>query len=60
MTIKKNAQIHIPKLTKDNYDNWCILPKSFFGSQKCIEIVEYGYDEPYSKEVEDSLQEAHK
>jgi hypothetical protein len=25
-----------------------------------IKIVEYGYDEPNSKEVEDSLQKAHK
>ena len=29
-------------------------------SQECIDIVQYGYDEPESKEVEDALQEAHK
>ena len=54
MTIEK-AQTLIPKLTKDNYDNWCIRLKEFLGSQECIEIVEYGYDEPESKEAEDSL-----
>ena len=59
MTIEK-AQTLIPKLTKDNYDNWCIRLKEFLGSQECIEIVEYGYDEPESKEAENSLQEAQK
>jgi hypothetical protein len=34
--------------------------KAFLGSQECIEIVEYDYDEPDSKKVEDSLQEAQK
>jgi hypothetical protein len=54
----ENAQTLIPKLTKDNYDSWCIRLKAFLGSQECIEIVEYGYDEPESKEAEDALQEA--
>jgi hypothetical protein len=54
MTIK-NAQTLIPKLTKDNYDSWCIRLKAFHGLQECIEIVQYGYDEPESKEVEDAL-----
>ena len=56
----ENAQTLIPKLTKDNYDSWCIRLKTFLGSQECIEIVQYGYDEPESKEVEDTLQEAEK
>jgi hypothetical protein len=56
MTIK-NAQTLISKLTKDNYDSWCIRLKAFLGSQECIEIVLYGYDESESKEVEDALQE---
>jgi len=47
-------------LTKDNYDNWCIRLKAFLGSQECIEIVEYDYDELESKQAEDSLQEAQK
>jgi hypothetical protein len=57
MTIE-NAQTLIPKLSKDNYDNWCIKLKAFIGSQEWIEIVEYGYDELDSKEILDSLQEA--
>jgi hypothetical protein len=56
----KNAQTLIQKLTKDNYDSWCIRLKAFLGSQECIEIVQYGYDKPESKEVEDALQEAEK
>jgi hypothetical protein len=59
MTIE-NASTLIPKLTKDNYYNWCIGLKAFLGSQECIEIVEYDYDEPNSKEVQDSIQEAQK
>ena len=50
----------IPKLTKDNYDSWCIRLKAFLGSQECLDIVQHGYDEPESKEAEDALQEAHK
>ena len=56
----ENAQTLILKLTKDNYDNWCIRLKAFLGSQRYIKIVEYGYDEPNSKEVKDYLQEAYK
>ena len=50
----------IPKLTKDNYDSWCIRLKALLGSQECLNIVQHGYDEPESKEAEDALQEAHK
>ena len=32
--------------------------KAFLGSQECLDIVQHGYDEPESKEVEDALQEA--
>ena len=59
MTIE-NAQTLIPKLTRDNFDNWCIRMKAFLGSQECIEIVDYGYDEPESREAEEALQEAQK
>jgi hypothetical protein len=56
----ESTQTLIPKLTKDNYDSWCIRLKAFLGSQECLEIVHYGYDEPESKEEEDGLQEAQK
>ena len=56
----ENAQTLIPKLTRDNFDNWCIRMKAFLGSQECIEIVDYGYDEPESREAEEALQEAQK
>ena len=56
----ESTQTLIPKLTKDNYDSWCIRLKAFLGSQECLEIVHYGYDEPESKEEEDALQEAQK
>jgi hypothetical protein len=48
MTIK-NAQTLISKLTKNNYDNWCIRMKAFLDSQECIEIVEYGYYDKMTK-----------
>jgi len=54
MTIE-NVQTLIPKLTKDNYDSWCIRLKVFLDSQERIEIVQYGYDEPESKEASGSL-----
>jgi len=34
--------------------------KAFLGSQECIDIVQYGYDESDSKEAEDTLHEAEK
>jgi len=59
MTIEK-TQTLILKLIKDNYDSWCIRLKAFLGSQECIEIVMYGYDEPEPKEAKNALQEAYK
>ena len=56
----KGTHTLIPKLTKDNYDSWCIRLKAFLGSQECFDIVQTGYDEPESKEREDALQEAQK
>ncbi|KAL5854902.1 hypothetical protein ACOSQ4_004704 [Xanthoceras sorbifolium] len=53
-----NAHIVIPKLTKDNYDNWCIQMRALLGSQDVMEIVEDGYTEPASKEAEGTLTEA--
>ena len=55
----KSTQTLISKLTKDNYDSWCIRLKAFLSSQECLEIVQHGYDEPESTE-EDALQEAQK
>ncbi|XP_073109477.1 uncharacterized protein [Elaeis guineensis] len=40
------GQIQIPKLTKENFGNWCIQMKSLFGSQDLWEIVNDGYTEP--------------
>ncbi|XP_010923004.1 uncharacterized protein [Elaeis guineensis] len=40
------VQIQIPKLTKENFGNWCIQMKSLFGSQDLWEIVNDGYTEP--------------
>ena len=59
MTTEK-AQTLIPKLTRDNFDNWCIQMKAFLGSQECIEIVDYGYDELESREAKEALQESQK
>ena len=59
MTIE-STQTLIPKLTKDNYDSWCIRLKAFLGSQECLDIVQNGYEEPKSKEEEDALQEVQK
>ena len=56
----ESTQTLIPKLTRDNYDSWCIRLKAFLGSQECLDIVQHGYDEPESKEAKNSLQEAQK
>ncbi|KAI9154133.1 hypothetical protein LWI28_021416 [Acer negundo] len=53
-----NAQVVILKLTKDNYDNWCIQMRALLGSQDVMDIVEDGYTEPASKEAEGTMTEA--
>ena len=56
----ESTQTLIPKLTRDNYDSWCIRLKAFLGAQECLDIVQNSFEEPESKEAEDALQEAHK
>ena len=41
-----NSQFHIPRLTKQNYDLWCIQYKALLRSQELWELVEDGYTEP--------------
>ena len=39
-------QLQIPRLTKENYDIWCIQMKVLLGSQDVWEFVEDGFAEP--------------
>lgn len=39
----RSAQALIPKLIKDNYDNWCIQMRALLGAQDVRDIVKYGY-----------------
>ena len=36
----------VPRLNKDNYDNWSIKMKTLLGWQDAWEVVEEGYKEP--------------
>ncbi|XP_020108580.1 uncharacterized protein LOC109724243 [Ananas comosus] len=44
-------QTQIPKLVKDNYENWCIQMKALLGSQDLWELVKIGYQE-YTEQEE--------
>ena len=43
------VQSQIPKLNKDNYDNWCIQMKALLESLDVWDLVEDGY----MKSIED-------
>nr|XP_010936114.1 uncharacterized protein LOC105055817 [Elaeis guineensis] len=45
------VQSQIPKLTKDNYDNWCIQMKALLRSLDVWDLVEDGYMKPIEDEV---------
>jgi len=47
----------IPKLTKENFENWSIQMKALLGLQELLDFVEKGYNEPLD---ENSLSQANK
>jgi hypothetical protein len=55
-----NSQFHIPRLTKQNYDLWCIQYKAILRSQELWELVEDGYTEPESIREEVAMSNAKK
>lgn len=52
------SQALMPKLTKDNYDKWCILMRTLLGSLDAMDIIEDKHLELPFKEVEVALTEA--
>ncbi|XP_070002651.1 uncharacterized protein [Nicotiana sylvestris] len=40
-----------PRLTKDNYEKWCLRMKAILGSQDVWEIVDRGYAKPDNEEA---------
>ncbi|KAL2251870.1 UNVERIFIED_CONTAM: hypothetical protein Sindi_2309300 [Sesamum indicum] len=47
-----------PKLTKENYDKWCIPMKILLGSQDAWEIVDKGYEQPGNEDAIDAMTQA--
>ncbi|KAJ3707124.1 hypothetical protein LUZ61_010829 [Rhynchospora tenuis] len=39
------GHMSLPRLTKSNYDNWCIQMRALLGAQEVWEVVEDGYQE---------------
>ena len=47
-----NNGVHLfqfPRLTKENYETWCLCIKVVLGSQDVWEIIEKGYEQPQNE-----------
>jgi len=44
--INSNFQLQCPRLTKNNYQTWCIWVKAWLDSQDIWETIEKGFEEP--------------
>ncbi|XP_058181305.1 uncharacterized protein LOC131299741 [Rhododendron vialii] len=53
-------QPQIPRLGKDNYENWSIQMKVLLGYQDLWDLVENGFEQPALKEDEERLTEGQK
>lgn len=50
-TMSNMFPFHIPKLTKDNYENWCSIMRALLGSKHVWDIVENGYEQSKNEEA---------
>ncbi|XP_019236670.1 PREDICTED: uncharacterized protein LOC109216909 [Nicotiana attenuata] len=51
MTTNGPLSFQYPRLTKDNYEKWCLRMKAILGSQDVWEIVDRGYAKPDNEEA---------
>ncbi|XP_073109561.1 uncharacterized protein [Elaeis guineensis] len=51
MSTNSLLQPSFPRLTKTNYENWCLQMKALLGSQDLWDLVEEGYQEPREGEA---------